>query len=253
MVQITLSGWISDETWRVFLVFARVGTAFMLLPGFGEPGLPPRVKLLAGLGFALTTATALAHVPPAPHNVWGLFFGLAAEATTGALLGVLSRTLVSGVTTAGTVIGQNIGLSNIFAAGLGLEQSATIGAAIYAGMLAVLFAGDGHVIVLRALVGSYDVVPPGTWPEVSASVRSVVSATAQSFALAGQLAMPFLLLALLFNTSLALVNRAMPSIPVFQIGAPALVMIGLYLVASAAPAMLDRALQAYADFLRLTG
>lgn len=251
MVQITLSGWVSAEIWRVFLVFARVSTAFFLLPGLGEPGIPARIRMLAGLGLAIAVSSVIGPVPPPPGNAWALFFGLMPEMLTGALLGVLSRILISGVLTAGGMIGLNIGLSNIFANGLGYEQSATIGSAVYAAMLAALFAADGHHMILRSLVGSYHVVPAGHWPDIAASARVVAQTTGRSFALAAELSMPFLLLALLFNASLALINRVMPQLPVFQLGMPALVGIGLYLLAATSSAMVERALNAYADIVAL--
>ena len=248
-MQITLSGWISLETWRVFLAFARVGTAFMMLPGYGEPGIPARIRILAALMFAVAVADVIGPVPPVPSGAWGLLFGLLPEAATGALFGLLARIMISGVATAGAVIGQNVGLTNIFAQGIGMEQSAALGTAINAALLAALFAADGHHMILRALVGSYGTVPPGAWPDVAGGGQAVLAATARSFDLATQLAMPFLLLALLFNISLALVNRILPSLPVFNLGQPALVGLGLYLLASAAGAMIERAGAALADIL----
>ncbi len=250
-MQITLSSLINQDIWRIALVFARVGAAFMTLPGYGEPGLPVRIRILAGLGFSVATEATIGGFPAAPSNVWGMLFGLAPEITTGVMLGMLSRILVSGILSSGTIIGLNVGLSNIFANGLGLEQSATVGAAVYAAFLAALFASNGHHLMLRALIGIYDVVGPGVWPDITASTHAIVSATARSFELAAELAMPFLLLALLFNCSLALVNRSLPSLPVFQIGQPALVGVGLYLLAAASSALVDRTLQIYAQTLAL--
>jgi flagellar biosynthetic protein FliR len=249
MIQITLNGWISEETWRVALVFARVGAALMMLPGYGEPGIPARFRLFVGLGFAVAIAATIGPVPPPPKNVWGLIFGLLPDLSTGILFGLLSRTIVSGMLTAGTVIGQNIGMANIFIQGLGFEQSAALGSITYAAFLAALFASHGDHLILRAMVGTYDIVAPGNWLDISASAKAMVDATAKSFELAVQLSMPFLLLALLFNVSLAMVNKVMPHLPVFQIGQPFLLALGLYLLAASAPAMLEHSLSAYTDIL----
>ena len=70
----------------------------------------------------------------------------------------------------------------------------------------------------------------------------MIEAGLRSFRLGGQLAFPFLLLALVFNAALAVVNRALPAIPVFMIASPALVVIGLYLLAAAIPGILDAGL-----------
>lgn len=253
MIQLSLSGWLSEEVWRVMLVFARVATAFMLLPGYGEPGIPSRVRILTALGFAVAVAAAIGHIPPAPMHIWGLVFGLLAEVTTGAVLGILSRIMVDSVNIAGTVIGQNIGLANIFVQGLGLDQAAAVGGMLYAGMLAILFASGGDHMILRSLVESYHVVPPASWPDVGMSTQAVVQAASKSFMLAGEMAAPFLLIALLFNAALALINRSMPALPVFMLGAPATVLVGMYVMASATPALIDFSLRAYADLLAKIG
>ncbi len=44
------------DTFAIFLLFARVGAMVMLLPGFGESSIPPRVRL----AFALALSVALA-------------------------------------------------------------------------------------------------------------------------------------------------------------------------------------------------
>lgn len=249
MLQVTLQGWLSQETWRVALVFARVGTAFFMLPGYGEPGVPGRIRLFASIAVSVAIAAALGPMPAAPANVWGLLLGVLPDMMTGALLGGLSRITISAVLAAGAMISQSINLNNIFAAGIGFEQSAVVGTMINVGLLATLFATDAHHLILRALVGSYDVVGPGLWPDIAASTRAVVNAVAKSFELAIQLSMPFLLLGLLFNASLALVNRAMPQMPVFQIGAPALLLVGLYLLVQASSALVERAVGAYVETL----
>jgi flagellar biosynthetic protein FliR len=62
-----------------------------------------------------------------------------------------------------------------------------------------------------------------------------------------QFAMPFLALAMLFNLAMAGINRAMPAMPVFMIGAPALLMAGLQLLAMVSPGILQETLGAYAE------
>ena len=46
---------VRDKLLQFFMVFARLGSAIMLLPGFGEAYVPPRVRLI----FALVVSVAL--------------------------------------------------------------------------------------------------------------------------------------------------------------------------------------------------
>jgi flagellar biosynthetic protein FliR len=241
-----LQDWLPAELFRLLLVFCRVSAALLLLPGTGEGGLPARIRIIAGLLIALCIAPLAgpARPMPGPLETAG---GIAVEVAAGALLGTLSRILLSAVQMAGQVIGQSIGISNAFAFGIGMDNSAVLGAALYSACLAALFAMDGHHPGLRAIADSYSLVPLGAPPPAAASARAIAEATAAAFRMALQLSLPFLLLAMIFNVALAGINRALPAMPVFMIGAPALLMAGLHLLEVTAPTVLNEMLGAYAD------
>jgi flagellar biosynthesis protein FliR len=247
MIALDLSGWLTLEVYRTLLVFSRISAAFLLLPGFGEPAVPARMRVLASLAIAVAVGGTVPGLPGNVPDAWGTMFAVTGEAFSGALLGTLARTIVSGILVAGQVIGQNIGIGNIFAQGMAIDQAASVGAMFYAGMVATMFASGGHHLILRALVESYTVLPPAGFPNVTASLRAVVEAGLRCFRTGGQLAFPFLLLAFVFNVTLAVVNKALPAMPVFMIAAPALVVTGLYLLVAAVPGLLEVGLSGWYD------
>jgi flagellar biosynthetic protein FliR len=251
MAQLTLSGWASLELYQILLVFVRISAAMMLLPGFGEPSVPVRMRILAGIALAATVAPAIDGMPLATPTAGGVGYAVVAEAVVGALLGALCRTLVSSVLTAGQIISQSVGVTNIFTAGISMDQSPTIGAALYAGVIAIMFASGGHHSILRGLIDSYQLLPPGQFPNPAASARVMVSAGTRALRLAGQISLPFLVLALLFNASLAAANRALPAIPVFMVANPLLVALGLYLLAATIPGILDPSLAEWSNLVEL--
>lgn len=237
------------ELYRLLLVLCRVAAALMLLPGFGDGGVPVRMRIMAGLMMALCIAPLLGPAQPVP-GTWTMFGAIAAEVVVGAMIGTLARIIISAVQAAGQIIGQCIGVSNIFTLGVGPDSSATLGAAIQAGCVAALFAIGGHHTALRAVVDSYGLFPLGTLPEIADSARLISETVSRSFRLGLQLSLPFLLLALLFNMVLGGINRALPAVPVFMIGAPALLLAGLHLMAATMPSLLGETLGAYAAVLR---
>jgi len=245
--ELTLSGWVTLEVFRTLLVFVRVGSAMMILPGFGEPGVPVRIRVLAALAVAMAVAPAIDGMPTATPSAGGLAVAAMAEALNGILLGVLCRTLVAAIMVAGQVISQSIGLTNIFAPGLSLDHADAIGAALYAGVVAVLFASGGYQHILRGLIESYDLLPPATFPAAGASAQAVVAAGLRALRIGCQIAVPFLVLALLFNAVLAVVNRAMPAMPVFMVANPVLVILGIYLLTATVPGILDPTLAEWSD------
>ena len=58
------------EVFAAGLVFARVGALVMLLPGIGEQGVPPRVRLGLALIFALTLFPVVSPTLPAVPATW---------------------------------------------------------------------------------------------------------------------------------------------------------------------------------------
>jgi flagellar biosynthesis protein FliR len=247
VIALDLSGWLTLEVYRGLLVFCRITAAFLLLPGFGEPAVPARMRILAGIAIAAAVTGAVPGLPAIVPGTWGIVLAVTAESFSGALIGTLARTTVSGILVAGQIIGQNIGLANIFATGIVSDQAATVGATLYAGLIAIMFASGGHHMILRALVESYGFLPAAAFPSVPASGRAVLEAGVACFRSGGQLAFPFLLLTFVFNGSLAVVNRALPAMPVFMIAAPALVVIGLYLLAATIPGLLEGAMSGWYD------
>lgn len=242
-----LSRWASLQVTDTMLVFVRIGAAFMLLPGFGEVAVPPRLRIAAALAVAVAVTPALRGFPPVMPSAPQLVASVMAEAATGAFLGALARTLVSAIISAGEIIGNSTGLNNIFVFGIEREQSASLGVFIYSGLLALFFAMDGHHLLIRTLVESYRVFPPGQLPQFGSGAAALAAAGARALRLAAQLGLPFLLLGLVFQVSLAAINRAAPAIPVFMIGSPVLVLAGLYLLVACIPGMLDQGILAAFD------
>jgi flagellar biosynthetic protein FliR len=249
--ELSLSGWVSLEVFRTLLVFIRIGAAMMVLPGFGEPPVPVRVRVLAALAIAMAVSASVDGMPGTTPDAGGLVVAVLAEAINGALLGLLCRTLIAAVLMAGQVISQSIGLSNIFTAGMAIDHADTIGATLYAGVVAVLFASGAYQHILRGLIDSYHLLPPAAFPAAGASAQAIVSTGVRALRIACQIAVPFLVLALLFNAVLAAVNRAMPSMPVFMMANPVLVILGLYLLAACVPAILDPTLGDWSDLSTL--
>jgi flagellar biosynthesis protein FliR len=247
MTAYSLSDWMSLEIYRTLLVFVRVCTAFLLLPGFGEPFAPARMRILAALAFAFAIVPTVPGMPVAPPAASGLLISVLAEAVDGALLGALARTVISAVLVAGQIISQNVVLTNIFATGVAVDEAATVGAALYAGIVAILFASNGHYVILRALADSYNLLAPGHFPNMGAGARVVIEAGVRCFRLGCQLALPFILLGLIFHVALAAINRAMPSMPVFMIANPAIVVLGLYLLAATVPGMMEGGIAGWSD------
>ncbi len=237
-----LTGLAEAAIWHFALIFFRVGAAAALIPALGEQALPMRIKLAGTMAITLVVAPA---VPPVGMPGFAAFL---AEAITGLALGMGLRLMVIGLQTAGTIAAQSVSLAQMFA-GTGPEpQPITANVLVLAG-LALFVAMGGLPRVVELLLLSYQLVPPGSAPEPGVLAAWGTARVARVFALALSLAAPFVLAALLYNLALGVINRAMPTLMVTFIGAPALTLGGLVLLALAAPFLLEVWRQAMAEAL----
>ncbi|MDX5358782.1 MAG: flagellar biosynthetic protein FliR [Rhodobacterales bacterium] len=217
--------------WGGFLCFVRTGAVMALLPAFGEQSVPARFRL--GLALALTLAVAPAVASPMPITPAAIL----AEALAGLALGAGFRLFVIALQTAGAMAAQATSLSQIFASA-GAEPQSAISALLTMAALSLAFTMGLHVRAAEALILSYNVLPLGQFPAAPDMTEWGLAQISHSFALAFSLAAPFLIGGLLYNAALGVINRAMPTLMVSFVGAPALTFGGLVLLAIAAPLML---------------
>lgn len=234
-----------------FIVLLRVGAAVAVLPAFGERMLPMRVRLAAALAFTLVVTPAVAgRIAPlaAPGEVVGFF--LLTETAAGLALGLMLRLFVLALQTAGAIVAQTISLSQLFG-GAAPEPQPVVANVLTMAALALAAAMGLHVRLAEYLILSYDMLPPGRLPEARELAAWGLGWVAASFALAFTLAAPFVIGSALYNVAIGAINRAMPSLMVSFIGAPAQVLGGIALLAVLLPVMLGLWWEAFSRALTL--
>jgi flagellar biosynthetic protein FliR len=232
-----------------FAVFLRVGAAMAVLPAFGEQILPRRVRLVLALAFTAVVVPAVAPMlsPPAEGAALARFW--AAEVTVGLTLGLGLRLFVLALQTAGTMAAQATSLAQIFGGSAGIDPQPAVAHLLTLAGLALAVIADLHVHVTQALVASYAALPPGLFPPAGLIAGWGTWRVAEAFALAFALAAPFVVASLIYNLALGVINRAMPQLMVAFVGAPALTLGGLVLLALALPPLLEVWLEALGLFL----
>jgi flagellar biosynthetic protein FliR len=130
------------------------------------------------------------------------------------------------------IIGYQTSLANAFAFDPATHQQGVITAAWLSLLaLVVLFAGDLHHVLLRALADSYDVFPAGRAVDPAEFADAATQLMSRSFSLGLRMSMPFLVYAIVLFVALGLMQRLMPQMQVFFVAMPLQVMIGLILLA----------------------
>jgi flagellar biosynthetic protein FliR len=222
------------------LVFARVGTMVMLLPGIGEATMPTRVRL----SIALVLAAILLPLHRAAYHIDLQAIGpvlqmLFEEIVIGGLLGLTARLAISALQVAGTVIAQQLGLGFVTSVDpTQNEQGVLIGNFLAMLGITLIFATDLHLLIIEALNDSYTLFAPGEMPMVGDMAHLITQTVAMAFKIGIQLSAPFLVFGLLFNLGLGILSRLMPQMQVFFVGLPLTIMIGLLLLVIVLGAMM---------------
>ncbi len=239
----------SGSLFQFFLVFARLGSAIMLLPGFGEAYVPPRVRLV----FALTVSVALMpmladRLPALPAGVDRFAGLLLMEIGIGIFFGLIARLILLGAQSAGTVIALQVGLASALVNDPTTQQQAAItGNFLLALTVVLIFATGLDHMTLKGMAGTYAIFPPGEVPPLSDVADYAARIAADSFAVAIQMATPFLVYGIVFAVALGLLARLMPTLQVFFIAMPMQILAGLALMAVSLTAMMLFLLSSYEE------
>jgi flagellar biosynthetic protein FliR len=210
------------------LVFARVGSMMMLMPGFGESNIPVRIKLAIALLLTLI-------ILPLHRNAYqvdltsisALGVLMVHEIVIGIVLGATARVTLSALAVAGSVIAQQLGLGFVTAVDPTQgQQGVLIGNFLSILGMTLLFATDSHHLVIAALNESYRIFSPGEVMPSGDVAALATRAFATAFKIGLQLSAPFLVFGLVFNIGLGVLARLMPAMQVYFVGVPLSIMIG---------------------------
>ena len=219
--------------------FCRVGGCFMFLPGFAGGRVPATVRVMAVLGLVAALVPMLPIDLAPPADGFALLRLVAGETLAGAFFGLAARLHMLALGFAAQAVATAVGFAAI--PGIGVEDnepSAPLATLVSFGALVLLLQMDFHHHVLRALVLSYDLVPPMAPWRTGGLLNDLLATLAASFEIALRVAAPFLAYALVANVAVGVVNRLAPQIPVYFVSLPFLIAGGLALFYLFAPIML---------------
>lgn len=234
------------------LVFARIGTMVMLMPGLGEVNVPARIRL--GMALALTMILLPLHRTAYQVNLENLAplpVLLVHEILVGLILGATARVTISALSVAGSVIAQQLGLGFVTAVDPTQgQQGIVVGNFLTILGITLLFATDMHHLVIAALTDSYTIFKPGELMS-SGDVAALATRTfATAFKIGIQLAAPFLVFGLVFNLGLGVLARLMPQMQVYFVGAPLSILLGFLILVAVIATMMGTFLDYFGVVMR---
>ncbi|HWE72881.1 MAG TPA: flagellar biosynthetic protein FliR [Stellaceae bacterium] len=244
-----INQFLPNNTFGALLIFARIGTAMMLLPGFGEVYVPQRYRLLFALMFSALLLPVLSPIlPPLPASPGDLVAVLGSELVIGAFIGTMTRIILAALQTAGQIVSVQTGLSyaQVFNPIEASQDSVPSGFYAVLGVL-LIFLTNTHHLMLRGLVDSYAVFQPGRLPPVEDLSQTMSHAVAASFKLSMEMAAPFIVLGTIFMIAIGLIGRLVPQLQILFITQPLQILGGLLLMGLLAATGMGWFLQSFAD------
>lgn len=233
----------------VIVVFLRVAAICFALPALGEQMLSARVRLVLAIMVTATVVPAVLPLLPDSQPGLGAFVkAVATETLSGLFLGLMLRLFVLAIQTAGSIAAQSTSLSQIMGHA-GADPLPAIGNILTISALALLMATGFHVKAAEFVVLSYDILPPLQFPSPAAVAEAGRAQVSKSFALAFSLAAPFVILAVLYNLTLGVINKAMPQLMVAFVGAPVITFGSIGMLFLCTPFILTAWLEAFEAFL----
>jgi flagellar biosynthetic protein FliR len=224
---------LASQVFGVGLVFARVGSFVMFIPGVGETAVPARVRLSFAFVLALILYPLVQGRLPAEPDTLGPLFGLmAVEIAIGLGLASLLRMFLGALSTAGEIMSLQTTLAMAQTTNpLQAQPSATIGSFLSILGLTLVFVTGLHQLFIGALVDSYRLFPVGGAARMHDFSLLAIQTVGQVFALGVQLSAPVMVFAMVFNAGLGMVARIMPQFQVFAVATPLILVLGLSVLA----------------------
>jgi flagellar biosynthetic protein FliR len=217
------------------LVAARLGGVMAAAPVLGHQGVPARVRAGITLGAALGVA-GHTRVAAAVEDVPTLAGLLVLEFGAGLMLGLAAELVFTGVVMGGQLAGVHMGLgiANVIDPRTHLEAT-PIALWLQFIALQVFLAIDGHHLLLRAVMQSFELVPPGRLSVGGAGIGELVALVGGAFEIAVRIAAPVLAGLLITETGMGLLARAIPQLNVFVMGFAVKIVVGFLVLGAAVP------------------
>ena len=246
-----LSAVLTAELFATMMVFARIGSAFIVLPTIGETFLSPRVRLAFAVAVTLVTAPVIAPLLPSPPSSMSGMLGLIGiEILVGLFIGGIARLMVAALSVAGTIVGFQSGLASALLFNPLFSDQGALHSVFFALLGTLLFfTTDMHHLLIRTTVESYFLFEPGLMPIVGDMADMAARVMADAFSLGLRIAAPVMVFALMLFVLSGLLARLMPQMQVFFVVMPLQVLLGTFVLMVSISGMMMVYLEEYRELV----
>lgn len=229
-----------DNLTVFMLVFLRMAGMLMTNPVISRRNVPARLRAGLVLFLAILLAPAQQANMPGGLSEIALIGTMLRELAVGAACGYVFNMFYYLLFFAGDVMDFQFGISmaKAFDPGTNIQMSVS-GNLINVLFILYLFATDSHLLLIRIIASSYEVVPLGAQSLSLDIAGFMMSLFISAFSLLIRLLLPFMAVELILEASMGVLMKLIPQIHVFVISIQLKLLIGMFMLLTFAQPISD--------------
>lgn len=222
-IQQTLAAYL----WPLF----RVASMLMVMAVFGANTTPARVRLLLALALTVAIAPVLPPMPGVDLFSLAAVFITTQQILIGTAMGFVTLLIMQTFVLTGQIIGMqtSLGFASMVDPSSG-QQTPVIGNFFLLLTTMLFLAVDGHLVMIRMLVASFETLPVSSEGIKIANYRTLAEWGSYMFGAALTMSISAIIALLTVNLSFGVMTRAAPQLNIFAIGFPVTMIGGLIIL-----------------------
>ena len=209
----------------------RISALLVAAPIFSLRAVNLRIRIV--LAMALTWLVYPLHDWPVidPLSASGLL-EICNQLMIGLLMGLMLQVVTAAIVVAGQSIANAVGLSMATMIDPNMGNVPVISQFLLV-LATLIFVGlGGHALLLNLVVESFNSLPIGSNLMTTEAMKQFIAWSSMIFLGALLIALPVMVALLFINIGLGVATRAAPSLNIFSVGFPAMIMVGMVLLAT---------------------
>lgn len=224
----------------IILISFRLFIFFSMVPIFFPKGTPVigKVALALIIAYMLVGSIDIKSIDTI-NNSTALIFNIVNEILAGAILGYITNAAFVCARYAGNMMDLQVGFAMMTMFDPGTNSNVTfLERILYWFSTIVFFLIDGHHMLIRALVESFNVIKLGAFFLNQEGIKHVINVFIQYFYISIKIAVPIVFIILITDLTLGLVARTVPQLNIMILGLPIKILVGLTAFVFALPLFL---------------
>jgi flagellar biosynthetic protein FliR len=220
--------------------FFRVGAVFLAIPIFTGHMVPVRVRVMLAASVTWLISPTLPSMPDAALFSLSGFWIAVQQFLIGLAIGLALHLVFEAIVFGGQSVAYSMGLGFASLVDPQTGVQVPVIAQFYQILATLLFlAMDGHLVLIRLLVDSFQLLPVGFEGLSAEGMRRLALWASRLFAAGILLSLPLVTALLLVNLGFGVASRAAPQLNIFSVGFPVSLGLGLFLIGLTVPDVLS--------------